>query len=42
MRREGIPAIKAPNLLPDFGFGVATFGSVPFQRLNLLKLRLLD
>lgn len=42
MRREGIPALKAPTLLPDFGHQMSPFGSGNFQRLNLMKLRLLD
>ena len=42
MRREGIGAIKAPSQLPDFGIDISPFGSGNFQRLNLLKLRLLN
>lgn len=42
MRREGIPAIKSEVQLPDFGFDISPFGSGNFQRLNLLKLLILD
>lgn len=42
MRREGIPAIKSTIQLPDFGLQISPFGSGNFQRLNLLKLRILD
>ncbi len=42
MRREGISAIKASTQLPDFGLQISPFGSGNFQRLNLLKLKLLD
>jgi hypothetical protein len=41
MRREGISAIKASTQLPDFGNEISPFGSGNFQRLNLLKLKLL-
>jgi hypothetical protein len=42
MRREGISAIKSEVQLPDFGLDISPFGSGNFQRLNLLKLRILD
>lgn len=42
MRREGISAIKAETQLPDFGIDISPFGSGNFQRLNLLKLRILN
>ena len=42
MRREGIPAIRSEIQLPDFGININPFGSGNFQRLNLLKLRILD
>ncbi len=42
MRREGIPCIKAETGLPDFGYEIVRFGTGNFQRLNLLKLRLLN
>ena len=42
MRREGVSAIKASTQLPDFGIDISPFGSGNFQRLNLLKLKILD
>jgi hypothetical protein len=42
MKREGIPCIKSPNQLADYGMDIVRFESKNFQKLNILKLQLLE
>jgi len=42
MKREGIPCIKSPNQLSDYGSDIVRFDSKNFQKLNILKLQLLE
>jgi len=42
MKREGIPCIKSAGQLADFGSDIVRFESKNFQKLNILKLQLLE
>jgi hypothetical protein len=42
MKREGIPCVKSPNQLADYGIDIVRFESKNFQKLNILKLQLLE
>lgn len=42
MKREGIACIKSPNQLSDYGPDIVRFESKNFQKLNILKLQLLE
>jgi len=42
LTREGIPCIKSPKQLPDFGNDILLFESKNFQKLNIQKLELLE
>jgi hypothetical protein len=42
MKREGIPCIKSPKQVKDFGSDIVRFESKNFQKLNILKLNLLE
>lgn len=42
MKREGIPCIKSTVQLADFGSDIVRFESKNFQKLNILKLQLLE
>ena len=42
MKREGIPCIRSQNQLADYGMDIVRFESKNFQKLNILKLQLLE